>query len=122
MSEQIKRALTLVSSKEKAEVLRRFFKTGKGEYGEGDIFIGVTVPQNRKIALTHAPYSNFSIIANLLESPIHEHRLCGLLILVEQYRLAKNELEQKKRIVDFYIANAHMANNWDLVDLSAPKF
>ena len=121
MSEQIKRELTLVASKEKAEVLRRFFKTGKGEYGEGDIFIGVTVPQNRKVALAHAPYSNFSTIINLLESPIHEHRLCGLLILVEQYRLAKNEQEQKKRIVDFYIANAHMANNWDLVDLSAPK-
>ena len=121
MSEQIKRELTLVASKEKAEVLRRFFKTGKGEYGEGDIFIGVTVPQNREIALAHAPYSNFSIISDLLDSPIHEHRLCGVLILVEQYQLAKNEPEQKKRIVDFYIANAHKTNNWDLVDLSAPK-
>lgn len=121
MHNSIKSHLATIASEEKVEVLRRFFKTGKGEYAEGDQFIGVTVPQNRSVAITHAPYSDFSTISNLLDSPVHEHRLCGLLILVEQFLKAQKNPKQIKEIVDFYIANTHKANNWDLVDLSAPK-
>lgn len=121
MYELIKTQLAAIASEEKAQILRRFFKTGKGEYGEGDIFIGVTVPQIRSIAIQNADNANFITVANLLDSPVHEHRLCGLLILVEQFRRCRKTHQHQKEIVDFYILNAHKANNWDLVDLTAPK-
>lgn len=121
MHELIKTQLAAIASEEKAQILRRFFKTGKGEYGEGDIFIGVTVPQIRSIAIQNADNANFITVANLLDSPVHEHRLCGLLILVEQFRRCRKTHQHQKEIVDFYILNAHKANNWDLVDLTAPK-
>lgn len=102
----------------KAKILARFFKTGKGEYGEGDIFLGIVVPLQRKIA---QKYENleFVEIKKLLSSKIHEHRLIALLILVEKNKKA-NELE-KEKIVDLYLKNTKNINNWDLVDLSAPK-
>lgn len=105
----------------KREILQRFFKTGPGQYGEGDIFLGNTVPAVRKISRLMADAS-FESIAAMLRSPVHDHRLSALLVLVERYRKARKADESKRReIVDFYLANTRGINNWDLVDLSAPK-
>jgi len=102
----------------KARLLRGFFKTGKGEYGEGDIFIGVTVPELRKIAKRHSTVS-LDGIKELLSSGIHEERLVSLLILIDKYSNG-NETERGE-IFKFYINNLSGINNWDLVDISAPK-
>lgn len=105
----------------KREILQRFFKTGPGQYGEGDIFLGNTVPAVRKISrlMADAP---FEAIDTMLASPVHDHRLSALLVLVERYRRArKAEEPQRREIVDFYLAHTRSINNWDLVDLSAPK-
>ncbi|MBI2449428.1 DNA alkylation repair protein [Candidatus Pacearchaeota archaeon] len=104
------------SSPEKAKILQKFFKTGKGEYGEGDIFLGVTVPETRKIAKKHINLS-FDEITKLLKSKIHEERLAALLLLVEKYN--KSNDKAKDKIVNFYLSNTKYVNNWDLVDLSA---
>ncbi|MFH1134136.1 MAG: DNA alkylation repair protein [Nanoarchaeota archaeon] len=103
---------------ERAKNLSRFFKTGKGEYGEGDVFIGVTVPQLRDVAKR-----NWSVplrgMESLIVSPVHEHRLTALLILT--YKWERSGEEEKKRIIGFYLKNIQHINNWDLVDLSAPN-
>jgi 3-methyladenine DNA glycosylase AlkD len=102
----------------KKEILERFFKTGKGEYGEGDVFLGVMVPDSRKVALKYRGIP-LSDVSKLLKSKVHEHRLVALLILVQKYQ---SESDQgKKRIFDFYLRHTQHINNWDLVDLSAPK-
>ncbi|MBI5123174.1 DNA alkylation repair protein [Candidatus Roizmanbacteria bacterium] len=100
---------------EKEKVLRRFFKTGKGEYGEGDKFLGITVPCLRAIS---KKYQNLDLkdLQQLLDSKIHEHRLSALMILRFQYNKANSNL--KKNIVEFYLKNTKRINNWDLVDLS----
>ena len=103
-------------SKKKGEILSRFFKTGKGQYGEGDIFWGLTVPVSRKIAVKYKNISRKEI-SSLLKNKIHEVRLIALFILVSQYQ--KSTFEEKKEIVDFYLKNTKYINNWDLVDLSA---
>lgn len=105
----------------KREILQRFFKTGPGQYGEGDIFLGNTVPAVRKISrlMADAP---FEAIDTMLASPVHDHRLSALLVLVERYRRARKAEETRRReIVDFYLAHTRGINNWDLVDLTAPK-
>lgn len=114
----LKNDIKKAADPEKAKVLQRFFKTGKGEYGEGDIFLGITVPAQRKIAIQ---YKNLRLedIQKLLQSKIHEERLIALLILV--HRFDQGENPEKKEIVDFYLANTKYINNWDLVDLSADK-
>lgn len=96
----------------------RFFKTGKGQYGEGDKFIGSTVPQTRSVA---AKYSKLPLeeVANLLKDEIHECRLCALVILTNKYSKA-NELDRFE-ILNFYISHTKYINNWDLVDISAHK-
>ncbi len=96
----------------------RFFKTGKGQYGEGDKFIGCTVPQTRSVA---AKYSKLPLeeVANLLKDEIHECRLCALVILTNKYSKA-NELDRFE-ILNFYISHTKYINNWDLVDISAHK-
>jgi 3-methyladenine DNA glycosylase AlkD len=117
-----------MSNEEQRQVLMRFFKTGKGEYGEGDEFLGLKVPQTRKV-VKQAKDLPTEEIKKLIYSRWHEVRLCGFLILVSQFeRLAKKRLEddkeaakQRDKIVNFYISNAQQANNWDLVDMSAPK-
>jgi 3-methyladenine DNA glycosylase AlkD len=111
------RDLEAVADERKAANLAWFFKTGKGEYGEGDIFLGITVPVARKIAsrYTHLPQRE---IARLLASPIHEHRFAALEILVEQYE--RGGAEERQQIFEFYLQHTHRANNWDLVDTSAP--
>jgi 3-methyladenine DNA glycosylase AlkD len=100
----------------KKELLLRFFKCGEGEYGAGDLFLGVMVPDQRKIAQKFGDI-DFGEIQKLLRSSYHEVRLTALLILVKKYAVVKN----KEKIYKFYLANTHYINNWDLVDLSAPK-
>ena len=102
---------------EKAVVLPRFFKTGPGQYGEGDRFHGVVVPKIRKVALAHTDASDTNIVA-LLHSEFHEERMTALLILIAQYR--SGDTARKDAIFQLYIAHTERINNWDLVDLSAP--
>lgn len=118
MLDQVRKELRKYSSREKAKILQRFFKTGPGEYGEGDIFIGVVVPNIRKICKKYQELS-FKEIIKLLKSAIHEERLLALLILVLQYE--KGDEKAKKSIYDIYMKNTKYINNWDLIDLSAHR-
>jgi 3-methyladenine DNA glycosylase AlkD len=116
----VRKELKSMADPDKAVILQRFFKTGLGQYGEGDIFIGVTVPQSRKIA---KKFSQLQLVEvkTLLYSRIHEERLVALLILVWRYSSALDNREEKEEIVKFYLDNIKQVNNWDLVDLSAPN-
>jgi 3-methyladenine DNA glycosylase AlkD len=102
--------------KQKAEFLPRFFKTGKGEYGEGDIFIGIVVPNQRIVAKKYKDLP-LSEIQKLLSNKVHEYRLTALLILT--YKFSKADEKLKKEIVEFYLKNTDRINNWDLIDLSS---
>ncbi len=112
--------LKALASVGKAAELQRFFKTGPGDYAEGDLFIGVVVPQTRKVA---ARYKDLPLneIAKLTDSDIHEIRLCGLIILTNQFKRSR-DVNDKKRLFNFYITElkAGNINNWDLVDVTAP--
>ncbi len=118
MLQQIKNDLTGLGDSERAKNLSRFFKTGKGDYGEGDIFIGITVPEQRKVADKYIDLA-LNDLRKLLESRIHEYRLTALLILVSKYK--KADYAGKDEIFSFYLRNLKGINNWDLVDLSAPR-
>ena len=115
--ENIKNELQQLANPEKARVLSGFFKTGKGEYGEGDIFLGIKVPEQRKIAKKYSGLT-FDDIGQLLECNIHEYRLTSLFILILKYN--KEDSMGKQETVDFYLNNIKNVNNWDLVDSSAP--
>lgn len=108
--------LQKLASPEKALFVARYFKTGKGEYGEGDVFLGITVPAQRVIAKKYKDLSLLEI-EKLLHSPIHEHRLTALMILYGRFPKA-TESEQKE-IYNFYLRNTKWINNWDLIDTSA---
>ena len=112
-----KKALRRFANKEKALFLQRFFKCGPGEYAEGDKLLGVNVPKTRDVAREFAELP-LNHVAILLDSPYHEDRLLGLIILVEQYR--KHE-KSRAAIFRFYLAHRRAINNWDLVDVSAPS-
>jgi 3-methyladenine DNA glycosylase AlkD len=114
----ISKALLAFATKEKAEFLPRFFKTGKGEYGEGDRFHGVVVPDQRKVANKFSSTTSKEVIIELLHSPFHEERLTALLILCNKFNQAK-EIGKEKEWYDLYITMADRVNNWDLVDASA---
>lgn len=118
MLKQLQHDLKKLIDPAKAAFLPRFFKTGKGQYGEGDVFLGITVPKQRSVA---KKYKNLSLtdIDVLLESNIHEYRLTALFILISQFEKA-DDREQKK-FVEFYIQHLDRVNNWDLVDSTAPK-
>lgn len=120
MIDEIKSALQELSGIEKKEFLPKFFKAGKGEYAEGDQFIGVTVPDQRKVAKKYWNTISLTELGELLSSPIHEHRHCALFILVSKFEKSKNH-EEKKEIVGFYLENKKQINNWDLVDTSCYK-
>jgi 3-methyladenine DNA glycosylase AlkD len=107
---------------EKKKILQRFFKTGVGEYGEGDLFLGVTVPEIRKV-VKHSNGLILKDIQELVRNEYHEIRLCGFLILVDKYEcfIKRKEFDEAKRLVDFYLKNLKYANNWDLIDLSCYK-
>lgn len=118
MLQQLKTDLKSLADPQKAKDLMRFFKTGKGEYGEGDVFHGVMVPEQRKLA---KKYSNLPLsdIKKLLYSKYHEERLVGLLILTTQYQ--KGDRQTKEKLCEFYLKNRQQVNNWDLVDLTCHK-
>ena len=113
---QIQAALKALASEEKAAVLQRYFKTGPGEYGEGDIFVGIAVPEIRKLAKAYRHLA-LEDTTQLLQSPIHEERLLALLILIHIF--AAGDESVKKKIFDLYLSNTRFINNWDLVDVSA---
>jgi 3-methyladenine DNA glycosylase AlkD len=115
----VNRDLKKLANAEKAKILQGFFKTGKGEYGEGDIFLGVSVPQQRAIAREHWNRLDISGVESFLRSNIHEKRLVALLILIEKYN--RSHEGAKEILFKFYLKNTKYINNWDLVDLSAPK-
>lgn len=140
-AEDVVSAMQMLENEEQRRVLMGFFKTGKGQYGEGDKFLGLRVPETRTIvkAAKDLPMGE---IGKLLESPWHEVRLCGFLVLVSQFERAVKEVEKNAKsfvhkckgndnylvamercdaIVDFYVRNAKRANNWDLVDMSCYK-
>lgn len=114
--EEIQKKLKEIGNKEKAKTHQRFFKTGPGEYGEGDIFVGVTVPELRRVAKKYKTIT-LKEVKQLLRSPIHEERLLSLFILIYQY--LKGDEPEKKRIYELYLKNTKFINNWDLVDSSA---
>jgi len=116
--EQVKAELEKLSDPEHAMKLQGFFKTGEGEYGEGDLFLGVRVPDQRRIAKKYRSIP-LTDVCELLRSGIHEHRLTALFILTEQFN--KGDEEARRRIVDLYLSNTAYVNNWDLVDSSAHK-
>lgn len=120
MIEQLKSTLQDLADEGKAKIMMRFFKTGKGEYGEGDIFLGISVPNQRLIAKEFYQQVSLNDIKNLLNSNIHEYRLTALLMLVLKYEKSKDELVRKE-IIDFYLAQTSQINNWDLVDTSCYK-
>lgn len=116
----LEKELKKAADKRKAAILQRFFKTGPGDYGAGDVFLGITVPAQRLIVKKYAAKIGFPEIQKLLDSRFHESRLVALLILVDKYEKNK-EFSSRKKIVDFYLKNTKRINNWDLVDLSAYK-
>ncbi len=116
-AEKLKEELIATGNERKAQELMRFFKTTKGSYGEGDIFIGVTVPVNRAITKKFLHLSPTELV-ELLHCEIHEVRLSALICMVEQYKSKKTTDSRRQEIVDIYIKNTRYINNWDLVDLS----
>ncbi|HUJ17880.1 MAG TPA: DNA alkylation repair protein [Nitrospirota bacterium] len=116
--EKIQKRLRQFASREKAKVLRGFFKTGPGEYGEGDLFLGVAVPDIRKVAkeFCNTPLND---VLKLLSSQHHEERLLALLMLTQVFDEGDESL--KRKIFGLYLGNTRFINNWDLVDISAPN-
>lgn len=113
---KLKKELREIADPKKAKLLQRFFKTRKGEYGEGDVFLGITVPQSRKIAKKY--YSlDIKQLKELIASKFHEERLIALFILINKYRT----INYRGICFHFYLKNMRYIDNWDLVDLSAPN-
>jgi 3-methyladenine DNA glycosylase AlkD len=118
MIEKIKKELRERSTPERARVSQSFFKTGAGQYGERDVFIGVTMPDQRKIAKKYVDLP-LDDIRKLLHSKEHEFRMTALLIVT--YRYLKASESEQKQFYEFYISNTKWINNWDLVDVTAPR-
>ena len=113
---EFRKRIKAESNKQQAKTLQWFFKTGVGEYGEGDVFVGIKMPVQRKIAKEFKNL-NFDDIRELIDSKIHEERMIGLLILLGKYEQG----DEKEKVFRFFIRNRKGINNWDLVDISAPK-
>ena len=111
-------AITVLADEAQAANLSRFFKTGPGQYGEGDRFLGVKVPVVRTVVKEHWRDTDFPQLEECLASEWHEVRLAGLLALVQRFHHAKKEPDEQQKCVDFYLAHLSAVNNWDLVDLS----
>lgn len=120
-SQLILQALQKHANPAKAAHLQRFFKTGKGEYAEGDLFWGLTAPQMREIAKKFYTQATFDDLHELLQHPYHDARSAAFVMLSLQFAKAKKDPAAQKAIFEFYIAHLPCANNWDLVDISAPK-
>ncbi len=115
---EIRKRLRDMANPKDAKILQWFFKTGPGDYGEGDVFIGVRVPALRKL-VRECWNADMAAVDSLLRSRIHEERLLALLILVRQFE--KGDEARRERIYRFYLSRTANINNWDLVDLSAPN-
>lgn len=120
IAKDIESALIELSNPEKAEFFPRFFKTGKDEYGEGDQFLGVTVPEQRIVAKAYYQKISIEELSKLLASPFHECRLTALLMLVLKFEKAK-DANSKEEMIEFYLKHLQYINNWDLVDTSCYK-
>jgi len=118
MLQKIKADLQKAGNPDKVAIYQNFFKTEKGQYGEGDVFLGITMPKQREIA---KKYLNLSLkdLNKLLDSKIHEHRMTALVILTYQY--AKADEKKKNEIFNFYLGNTKKINNWDLVDVTCSQ-
>lgn len=116
--QNLRKELKYLANPKKAKLLQGFFKTGKGEYGEGDIFLGIMVPEQRELVKKYFKDLSSEEIGDLLNSKFHEERLIALLILVMRYEKFD---DQRVNIFKFYLENYSNINNWDLVDLSAPN-
>jgi|TARA_Y100000031_G_scaffold156411_1_gene210846 3-methyladenine DNA glycosylase AlkD len=118
MLNQLKKELKQVADPARARHESRYFKTGKGEYGEGDIFLGIKTAYKRKLA---KKYSQLSLkdVEYLISSKFHDYRFIALVILINKYQ--KGDKQEKKQIFNFYLKNTQHINNWDLVDISAPN-
>jgi 3-methyladenine DNA glycosylase AlkD len=116
-AKEIQKELRQLADKQTAAHSQRFFKTGKGEYGEGDVFLGIRVPVLRKTARKYHDIS-LAVTSELLKSKFHEERLFALIVLVEQFK--KSRPDQKPAIYHLYLNHTKNINNWDLVDISAP--
>ncbi len=116
IAQDIQKRLKKIGNPEQAAISQRFFKTGPGEYGEGDIFIGIKVPVLRKLVKEY-PDLALKDVKTLLRSKYHEERLLALLILVSKFK--KGDVGTRQEIYDLYLKNTSSVNNWDLVDLSA---
>jgi 3-methyladenine DNA glycosylase AlkD len=118
MLKELEEELKKYTKEERGKLLQRFFKTGPGQYGEGDVFLGLTMGEQR---LVSKKFKDLEIkdVQQLLNSEIHEKRMISLLILIAKYKKASEE--GKKEIFDFYIKNAKKVNNWDLVDVTSHK-
>jgi 3-methyladenine DNA glycosylase AlkD len=121
MLNKLRKEIEGLKNPEQAKVLQRFFKTGKGQYGEGDVFFGIKVPIQREIVKRYWKYLTLKDIQELLNSKIHEERLIGILTLVEIYNKSKKDKLKQRQVFEFYLKNTSRVNNWDLVDLSAPN-
>lgn len=117
-AQNIKSELQSFGNPQKANHSLRFFKTGKGDYGEGDLFIGVTVPESRSVAKKYLKLP-ITELEKLLKDEIHECRFCAQVILTEQFN--KGDETLRRKLVDLYLAHTKYINNWDLVDVSAHK-
>ncbi|MFH0836489.1 MAG: DNA alkylation repair protein [Candidatus Micrarchaeota archaeon] len=117
-SKDVENELQTLADPAQAKNLQRFFKTGKGEYGEGDVFLGIKVPVQRGVASKFKELPLAEVKA-LLKSKVHEHRMVALFILVNRFE--KTGEKERKEIVEVYLKNTANINNWDLIDLSAPK-
>jgi len=114
----VRKKLRELSNPQKAEIVRKFFKTGPGEYGEGDIFLGIAVPVLRKLVKQFVG-NPLDVASRLLESAIHEERMLALLLLIHAFSTSSQQV--KKRIYRLCLRKARRINNWDLVDVSAPN-
>jgi len=119
MLSKLQKDLRSFANLEKAKILGRFFKTGKGEYGEGDKFLGIILPLQRSIVRKYWKEITFEEMKELVKSPLHEERLVSLLIAVDKFE--KGNKKERKEIYDFYLSHTKFINNWDLVDLTAPR-
>lgn len=118
VASDVKKELKRFANPKQAKLLQRFFKTGPGEYGEGDVFFGIKVRVQRKVAKKFKGLG-LKDIQELLNSKVHEHRMVALFILIDKYK--KGDGKEKKQIFNLYLKNTHNINNWDLIDLSAPS-
>lgn len=123
VSRQLEQVYLAAANPGKAQFLQRFFKTGPGQYGEGDRFLGLTTPQSQALLKQFLPRLTLSDVEQLLDNPYHEIRAAafGTLVFLYQKSVKAKQPAESKRIYQFYLQHAHQANNWDLVDISAPK-